>query len=92
MSKTISSSPPITTVNGIDVNTNFLHTHNCNVQNSRNVSYIVVHYTGNGKDAAVSNAQYFYNRNCAASAHYFVDEKQYLSKCSGKKQGVALRQ
>lgn len=35
--------------------------------------YIVIHYTGNGTDTAVANANYFYNVNRGASAHYFVD-------------------
>lgn len=36
--------------------------------------YIVIHYTGNSTDTAKANANYFYNANRGASAHYFVDD------------------
>ncbi len=36
--------------------------------------YIVIHYTGNQTDKASANANYFYNANRGASAHYFVDD------------------
>lgn len=36
--------------------------------------YIVIHYTGNKTDKAVSNGNYFKNENRGASAHYFVDD------------------
>ena len=39
------------------------------------IKYIVMHYTGNVKDTAISNAKYFHTSiNRQASAHYFVDE------------------
>lgn len=39
------------------------------------IKYIVLHYTGNDKDTALSNAKYFHTSiNRQASAHYFVDE------------------
>lgn len=52
----------------------------CNIGNytkctNRIIKYVVIHYTGNSKDLAVSNAKYFNsNTNCQASAHYFVDD------------------
>ena len=36
--------------------------------------YIVLHYTGNKTDTAAANANYFYDVNRDASAHYFVDD------------------
>lgn len=52
----------------------------CNPKNytnysSRDVDYVVVHYTGNVADTAKNNANYFKNNgNAAVSAHYFVDD------------------
>lgn len=49
--------------------------HNCNVKSNREVSYIVIHYTGNkGPDTARANASYFRSTNVKASAHYAVDD------------------
>ena len=42
----------------------------------RNIQFIVIHYTGNNKDTAKSNANYFANTVTKTSAHYFVDEKE----------------
>jgi N-acetylmuramoyl-L-alanine amidase CwlA len=51
-----------------------LHTKvNFNTGNSGR-KYIVIHYTGNNTDTASANANYFYNVNRDASAHYFVDD------------------
>ena len=36
--------------------------------------YIVIHYTANDGDTALSNCKYFYSEDRGASAHYFVDE------------------
>ena len=52
----------------------------CNSSNyraneSRSVSYVVMHFTGNKADTAKANANYFNkNRELNASAHFFVDE------------------
>ncbi len=73
MSRTITESTPITAVNGITVNTEYLQTVNCTVASSRTVKYIVVHYTGNSSDTALANAKYFHNNDLSSSAHYFVD-------------------
>ncbi|MDE7434604.1 MAG: N-acetylmuramoyl-L-alanine amidase [Lachnospiraceae bacterium] len=40
----------------------------------RSVSYVVMHYTGNAKDTAQANANYFHGAGRKASAHFFVDE------------------
>lgn len=51
-----------------------LHT-KCNYEKGNNGRhYIVIHYTGNTTDTAKANANYFYNTNRGASAHYFVDD------------------
>lgn len=76
MGKICNVAAPINSVNGISINrtkpcnfTNFSNT------NSRNVEYIVYHYTGNTKDTAWANANYFMGANRDASAHYFVDDE-----------------
>ena len=47
------------------------YTHMSNKKNE----YIVIHYTGNITDLALSNARYFETVNRGASANYFVDSK-----------------
>lgn len=47
---------------------------NRTVKPSREIKYIVVHYTNNNGDSAYNNTQYFKSVNRGASAHYFVDE------------------
>ena len=74
MSKIVTSAYPITKVNGIKINTSI----KCNSSNygndsNRQIKYIVLHYTGNPKDTAKANANYFKGANRQASAHYFVD-------------------
>lgn len=62
-------------INGIKINTSKKsHSSNFNSRLSRNVKYIVMHYTGNEKDTAYANANYFQRANCRASAHFFVDD------------------
>lgn len=39
------------------------------------IKYLVLHYTANNGDTALSNCKYFSGANRNASAHYFVDEK-----------------
>lgn len=39
------------------------------------IKYLVLHYTANNGDTALSNCIYFSSPNRNASAHYFVDEK-----------------
>lgn len=41
---------------------------------AHNISYIVIHYTGNDGDHDEGNANYFKNNVVNASAHYFVDD------------------
>ena len=42
------------------------------------IKYIVIHYTANDGDTAISNAKYFANGSRGASAHYFVDSKSIV--------------
>lgn len=74
MSKTIATGFISNTINGIKVN-NSIRCHSSNYQSkvSRKVTYIVMHYTGNKKDTARANANYFSGKNRKASAHFFVD-------------------
>lgn len=44
--------------------------------NSRNIEYIVIHYTGNKGDSAKNNVDYFAREKVKTSAHYFVDENE----------------
>ena len=75
MSKTVTESYPITEFNGINVNTSIpCDSRNYYNYSSRKVKYIVLHYTGNVKDTAKANANYFNSGSRGASAHYFVDE------------------
>lgn len=62
-------------INGIKVDSSIkCHSSNYNNYESRDVGYIVMHYTGNKKDTAKNNAAYFKSANRKASAHLFVDD------------------
>lgn len=75
MSKVCNVNAPINSVNGITINrTKPCHSSNYKNLESRNVEYLVFHYTGNTKDTASANANYFMGANRQASAHYFVDD------------------
>ena len=53
----------------------------CNYGNARvlnTIKYIVIHYTANDGDTALSNAKYFAKGNRGASAHYFVDSNNIV--------------
>lgn len=76
MGKICNVTTPIASVNGISINrTKLCNSTNFSNTNSRNVEYIVYHYTGNSKDTAWANANYFQGANRDASAHYFVDDE-----------------
>lgn len=53
--------------------TRMITNYNKTVKKSRDILYIVIHYTGNNTDKAVNNAKYFQQYR-GASAHYFVDK------------------
>lgn len=75
MAKTITTGFINATINGIKVNSS-VKTSSSNYTNvsSRSVSFIVMHYTGNAKDTAKANANYFHSGGRKASAHFFVDD------------------
>ena len=75
MAKKISTGFITDKINGIKVTSSL----KCNADNynncaSRDIGYIVMHYTGNKKDTAKANANYFTSPNRSASAHFFVDD------------------
>lgn len=75
VSKLITSAVPVKVAGALKVDASV----SCHVSNrtglpSREVSYIVIHYTGNPADTALANARYFSGANRKASAHYFVDD------------------
>lgn len=44
-------------------------------RDTKNIKYLVIHYTGNDGDTAKNNCLYFQRNVVKASAHYFVDDK-----------------
>ena len=63
------------TINGIKINSSLpCHSSNYNNKSSRDVKYVVIHYTGNSKDNSINNSKYFQGANRNASAHFFVGE------------------
>ena len=65
---------------GLSIKKMLAHESNYTKLSSRDVQYIVVHYTGNTSDRAVDNAAYFAGANRGCSAHLFVDDNAiYLS-------------
>lgn len=77
MGKTITAGFIGDTINGIGINSS-IKCNNDNLKNnkSRSVSYVVMHYTGNSKDTAKANANYFSSARRNASAHFFVDDAE----------------
>ena len=74
MGKTLSSTYLNETIHGIKVDTSIkCNSTNYSTNSSRNVQFIVIHYTGNKLDYAINNAKYFQGANRKASAHFFVD-------------------
>lgn len=62
-------------VNGLKVITKKISkSSNYNNLSSRIIKYVVMHYTGNKKDTAQANANYFATGSRGASAHFFVDD------------------
>lgn len=75
MGRNISTGYISATINGIAVKSNIKsHSGNYDNETKRDVSYIVMHYTGNDDDNAENNAKYFSNNDIDVSAHFFVDE------------------
>ena len=77
MGKTITAGFISDTINGIGINSSIkCNNDNLNNNTSRSVSYVVMHYTGNSKDTAKANANYFSGAGRNASAHFFVDDAE----------------
>ncbi|WP_027623991.1 N-acetylmuramoyl-L-alanine amidase [Clostridium lundense] len=49
-----------------------------NYSNGNDIKYIVIHDTGNYKDTAQNNSDYFCGGDRKSSAHYFVDENSII--------------
>ena len=60
-----------------------LTTQNFNAGTQNRVKYIVIHYTANNGDTALSNTNYFKSYR-GASAHYFVDENNVYQSIEDK--------
>lgn len=85
MAKTINKGFITAKINGINVNGSIkASSKNYNSRTSRSVGYIVMHYTGNPKDTARANCNYFASGSRSASAHFFVDDSSIY-------QSVALK-
>lgn len=55
-------------------------------RNANAIKYIVIHFTGNETDKAVSNAKYFRDGNTrSAGAHYFVDDADVYQSIDDKR-------
>lgn len=75
MGKTITKGFLTDIINGIKIDTSKkCHSENYDNYTSREIEYIVMHYTGNSKDTAWANANYFQSPYRGASAHFFVDD------------------
>ncbi len=75
MSKTIKKGFISAIINDIKVITTLkCNPDNYNNKTRRKITFIVNHYTGNKKDTAKANANYFTSPNREASAHFFVDD------------------
>lgn len=76
MGKVFSTGFLTANINGIKVNSSLpSHSGNFDRLSCRTISYVVMHYTGNTKDTAKANSNYFHTSgNRYASAHFFVDE------------------
>lgn len=85
MGKTITAGFISATINGINVDSSLkCNAGNYNENASRNVAFVAMHYTGNTKDTARANANYFTGAGRNASAHIFVDDTEI-------RQSVALK-
>lgn len=57
------------------------HSYAAKKRNRKDVKFIIIHYTGNSGDTAVSNGRYFkYTNTREAGAHFFVDRDGVIVK------------
>lgn len=47
-------------------------------RNTKDIRYIVLHFTANVTDKAKNNCKYFQRKNIKSSAHYFVDDNNII--------------
>ena len=77
--RTINNGFPLTQFNGININTSILSSSaNYYSYGSRDVKYVVIHYTGNSSDTAKANANYFSGGSrseMCCSGNYTVSEQ-----------------
>ena len=77
MAKNISTGFINDKINGIRVNSDIrCNSDNYEEMSNRSIAYVVMHYTGNTKDTARANANYFAGAGRNASAHFFVDNNE----------------
>lgn len=66
---------------GLKFKKKFAHKSNYGgTRSTKDIDYIVLHYTGNSGDTALNNCKYFQGASRNASAHYFVDGGKYIYK------------
>jgi len=58
----------------MNLKTNIANSGNFSKGRTKNITYLVVHYTANDGDTDEGNGSYFARKIIGASAHYFVDE------------------
>lgn len=70
----------------MDIKQKLAHNSNFTTSNrgSKDIKYLVVHYTANNGDTAKGNCNYFQSPNRNASAHYFVDENEVYQSVEDK--------
>lgn len=77
MGKTITTGWLSAVINGIKIKSDLrCNPDNYSSRSSRDASYVTMHYTGNNKDTARANANYFGGAGRNASAHLFVDDTE----------------
>ena len=77
MGKTITTGWISAVINGIKIKSDLrCNPDNYSSRSSRDASYVTMHYTGNNKDTARANANYFGGAGRNASAHLFVDDTE----------------
>lgn len=77
-------------INGIQVSHIACSTDNYASCSGRTVNYVVMHYTGNSKDNAANNCNYFRSPGRGASAHIFVDESHIIQSVKLKDRAWAV--
>ncbi len=90
MSKYISDQWINGKINGIQIGHVACSSGNYETCSGRTVKYVVMHYTGNVKDTAAANCNYFRTSGRKASAHIFVDESHIIQSVKLKDRAWAV--